>query len=104
VTGATGVQGIIGPTGPGFSGATVLIANFTADFGTVTAQNGNAATFTISGLLTTDQVHIECVSPPPIGYQPPNTYVTAANTLSLYFNTSRACTLGSLNWRLTVTR
>jgi hypothetical protein len=80
------------------------VFNFTANFGTVTAQTGNAATFTVLGLLTTDQVHIECVSAPPSGYQPPNVRVSAADTLSLYFNTPKRCTLGTLNWRLTAIR
>jgi hypothetical protein len=78
--------------------------NFTQDFGVVTPQDGNAVTYTLAGLLVTDQVHIECVSAPPIGFQLPNVRVSAPNTLSLYFNTSRACTLGILDWRLTIIR
>lgn len=102
-TGNTGSTGPAGPTGPG-NGVTIGVINFTANFGTVTAQTGNTVTQSIPGLLVTDQVHVECVSAPPSGYQPPDAWVSAAGVLSLFFNTSRACTLGSLNYRLTVVR
>lgn len=85
-------------------GTTIL--NFTATLGAVTPLTGTAVTQTITGLLTTDQVHVECVSAPPSGYIPPNARVSASDTLSLYFNTAVALgiTLGSLNFRLTVIR
>ncbi len=104
-TGYTGPSGgTTGPTGPG-SGITTLVVNFTATFGNVPAGNGVEVTRTITGLLTTDQVHVECVTPnPPHFYFPPNARASAADTLTLFFNSYKTYSLPSLNWRVTVVR
>lgn len=127
-TGATGPTGITGSTGPsgatGATGATgaigsntalitgsaartnLVTVNFTNTPGAITALTGTAVTQSITGLLTTDQVHIELVSAPPSGYVPPNVRVSSADTLEMFFTTAVAVgiTLGSLNFRLTVIR
>lgn len=87
-------------------GAGTTILNFTATFGAITALTGTAVTQAVTGLLTTDQCHVECVSAPPSGYIPPNARCSTNDTLELYFNTAVAIgiTLGSLDFRLTVIR
>lgn len=86
--------------------ANIVTIDFTATFGVITALTGSAKTQTITGLLTTDQVHIQCVSAVPSGLLAPNARVSAADTLELSFNTAVALgiTLGSLTFRLTVIR
>jgi hypothetical protein len=93
-------------TGTPHIAAGITYVDFTASFGAVTALTGSAKTQAITGLLTTDQVHVECISAPPSGYIPPNARVSAADTLELFFNTSVAVgiTLGSLTFRVTVIR
>lgn len=85
-------------------GTTIL--NFTDTFGAISPLTGTEVTEIVIGLLTTDQVHVECVGAPPSGYIPPNARVSADDTLKLYFNTAVALgiTLGSLDFRLTVIR
>lgn len=85
-------------------GTTVL--NFTASFGAIAALTGTAVTQAVTGLLTTDQCHVECVSSPPSGYIHPNARCSTNGTLELFFTTAVAIgiTLGSLNFRLTVIR
>lgn len=103
VTGPTGVQG---PVSSSIGGATLILMDFTANYGEVLAHYGNEITQLIAGLLTTDQVHIACLSAPPQGFIPPNARVSAAGTLKLFFTTSKEShlELGPLNWRLTILR
>lgn len=84
----------------------IVTVDFTATFGAITALTGSTKTQTVTGLLTSDQVHIQCVSAVPSGLLAPNARVSAANTLELSFNTGVAIgiTLGSLTFRLTVIR
>ncbi len=92
------------------TGGTARTKMATVDFtntpGAITALTGTAVTQTITGLLTTDQIHVELISAPPSGYLPPNARVSAADTLEMYFNTGVALgiTLGALNFRATVIR
>lgn len=84
----------------------MVTVDFTASFGAITSLTGTAKTHTITGLLTTDQVHAECISAAPAGFLAPNARVSASDTLELFFNTPVALgiTLGSLTFRVTVLR
>lgn len=105
---ATTVIGEMGGTIP--SGATsstnIFIINFTQDFGSITALTGSVVTKTITGLLTTDAVFLQCVSSTVAGMSISNARVSSADTLEVLFTTAVALgiALGSLNYRLTVFR
>lgn len=92
------------------SGATsstnIFIINFTQDFGSITALTGSVVTKSITGLLTTDAVHLQCVSGTVAGMSISNVRVSATDTLEVLFTTAVALgiALGSLNYRLTVLR
>jgi hypothetical protein len=118
VTGPTGAigptgpaGGSTGPTGPGaFTGPTgpnaAIKVDFTANFGTVPKTSSIEVTQLVAGLLSTDSVFLQCLSTPPLGMVICNTRVSAANTLSISFATTKASNLvlGTLNWRLTIFR
>lgn len=86
--------------------ANVFNVDFTADLGTVITLNGLKATRTITGLLTTDQVLVQCVGVLPVGVAAGNARVSAADTLELSFVTAVIgnVALGSLTYRVTVFR
>lgn len=92
------------------SGATpsinIFVINFTQDFGSITALTGSVVTKTITGLLTSDAVHLQCVSSTVAGMSISNARVSSADTLEVLFTTAVAVgiALGSLNYRLTVFR
>ena len=92
---------------PGFSRIPNIFAtDFTADLGTVVTLNGLTAAQTITGLLTTDQVLVQCLSALPTGVAIGNARVSAADTLSLRFVTGVVgnVALSSLSYRVTVFR
>ncbi len=105
ITGPTGAGSFTGPTGPSATHS-IIFLDFTASFGVVPKNNGVEVTQLIAGLLTTDQVYLTCISTPPAGFVPPNARVSAADTMKLFFTTTKTSnlTLGSLNWRLTIFR
>lgn len=82
------------------------LVDFTATFGAISALTGTSVTQTITGLATTDHVNVSCVSTPPSGMVIANARVSATDTLEIRFVTSVALgiTLGSLNFRVKVTR
>jgi hypothetical protein len=77
---------------------------FTA--GLITALTGVTSQQTVTGLLTTDTVMIQCTGSMVAGATIANAYVSAADTLQVVFTTAVALgvTLGSLTYRLTVFR
>lgn len=84
----------------------VFTRDFTATFGAITALTGTAVTQTVAGLLTTDQVFVQCLGTMTAGATIANARVSAANTLEITFTTAVALgvSLGSLSWRVTVFR
>ena len=98
----------LGSTPPsGFSRVTnVFTIDFTADLGTVVTLNGLTPTRTITGLRTTDQVMVQCISALPVGIAVGNARVSAVDTLEIRFVTSVVgnVALGSLTYRVTVFR
>lgn len=81
--------------------------DFTATVGAVTALTGTTYTTTITGLKTTDQVLVNCITGTlPAGTNIANSRVSAADTLEIRFTTAVAIgvTLGSLTFRVTVFR
>lgn len=77
---------------------------FTA--GAITALTGISSQQTVTGLLTTDQVHVTCIGAMTAGATIANAYVSGADTLQVVFTTAVALgvTLGSLTYRVTVFR
>lgn len=84
----------------------IFTVDFTADLGTVITLNGLTATQSISGLLTTDQVAVECVGDLPTGIAIGGARVSVNGTLAIRFVTSVVgnVALGSLSYRVTVFR
>lgn len=84
----------------------VFTIDFTADLGAVAALVGTVKTQTIAGLLTTDQVMVQCIGVPTAGAAIANAWVSAADTLSIAFTTAVAIglNLGSQTYRVTVFR
>ncbi len=84
----------------------VFARDFTADLGTVTLATGLAATQTLTGLLTTDQVVVQCIGVLPLGVGIASARVSAANTLEVRLTTSivAGVAIGSLAYRVTVFR
>lgn len=74
--------------------------------GAIAALTGTLASTSVPGLLTTDQVMVQCVSAPPAGMQIANARVVSTDNLEIFFVTSVAIgiTLGSLTFRVTVLR
>lgn len=92
------------------SGFTRITNVFTKDItftaGAITALTGISSQQTVTGLLTTDYVAVECTAAMVAGATIANAYVSAADTLQVVFTTAVAVgvTLGSLTYRLTVFR
>ena len=101
------VSGLQSNPPSGFTRVTnIFTVDFTADLGTVALLTGLTATQTVTGLLTTDQVIVQCISALPAGVGFGGARVSAANTLSLRFTTIAATgtALGSLSYRVTIFR
>lgn len=92
------------------SGAAVVSnifrTNVTATFGAVTALIGITATATVTGLLTTDVVHVSCTGALNTGVNIANARVSATNVLELGLTTAIATgsTLGALSYAIVVYR
>lgn len=84
----------------------IFTVDYTADHGAVAALVGAVKTQTIAGLLTTDQVFVQCIGTPTSGAAIANAWVSSANTLSIAFTTAVALgvSLGSQTYRVTVFR
>lgn len=74
--------------------------------GAIAALIGAAVTTAVTGLLTTDQVLVQCTGTMTAGAAIANARVSAADTLEITFTTAVALgvTLGSLTFRVTVIR
>ena len=105
---SSNVPGAIGSVP--ISGATAIVNIFQKDVsitpGAITALTGATVTATVTGLLTTDQVVVQCVSALTAGAIIANSRVSATNTLELTINTAVAVgvTMGALTFRVTVFR
>ena len=84
----------------------VHTVDFNATFGAIAALVTTVKTQAITGLLTTDQVHVNCIDSPPSGLVIASARVSAADTLEVALSTSVAIgiTLGAVNYRVTVVR
>ena len=82
----------------------IWTADFTADFGTITALTGIKATLAVIGLKTTDAVYVNCVGIIPSGAVIANCRVSAVDTLEIHFTTAVATgvVLGSLAYRVMI--
>ena len=80
--------------------------NLTLAVGTVTALTGTAFTTAVTGLLTTDQVNVQCSGSMTAGTAIGNSRCSATGVLEITFVTAVALgvTLGSLPYRITVFR
>lgn len=111
-------MGVKGTTGVGasISGASVLSGGgavtkiFTKDItftaGAIAALVATVNTQTVTGLLTTDQVLVQCLGTMTSGGIIANARVSATDTLEITFTTAVAVgiSLGSLSYRVTVFR
>lgn len=102
---------VLGEMGGTIPAGGTLIKNifnmeFTADLGAVAALVGAVKTQTLTGLLTTDQVVVQCIGTPTAGATIANAWVSSADTLSVAFTTAVALgvSLGSQTYRVTVFR
>jgi len=92
------------------SGFTAIANVFTKDVtytpGAIAALVGAVTTTTVTGLLTTDAVSVQCTGTMTAGAAIANARVSASNTLEITFTTAVALgvTLGSLTFRVTVCR
>ncbi|MFA5898357.1 MAG: hypothetical protein WC829_04510 [Hyphomicrobium sp.] len=92
------------------SGFTRITNVFTKDItftaGAITALTGVSSQQTVTGLLTTDHVVVECTAAMVAGATIANAYVSATDTLQVVFTTAVALgvTLGALTYRVTVFR
>lgn len=92
------------------SGFTAVSNVFSKDVtytpGVIAALIGAVTTTTVTGLLTTDNVAVQCIGTMTAGAAIANARVVSANTLEITFTTAVALgvTLGSLTFRLTVFR
>jgi hypothetical protein len=92
------------------SGFTAVSSIFQKDVtytpGAIAALLGAVTTTTVTGLLTTDQVFVQCTGTMTAGAAIANARVSASNTLEITFTTAVALgvTLGSLTFRVTVFR
>lgn len=84
----------------------VFTTNFTADLGAVAALVGTVKTQTLTGLLVTDQVLVQCIGTPTAGTTIADAWVSSSDTLSIAFTTAVALgiNLGSQTYRVTVFR
>lgn len=91
----------------GFSRVTnVFTKDFTAAFGAIAALTGAVVTQSVTGLLTTDQVLVQCIGTMTAGCAIAGARVSTADTLEITFTTAvvAGVSLGSLSWRVTVFR
>lgn len=74
--------------------------------GVIAALVGAVTTTSVTGLLTTDQVVVQCIGTMTAGAAIANARVSSADTLEITFTTAVALgvTLGALTFRLTVFR
>lgn len=92
------------------AGFTAVTRIFTVDVtyaaGAIAALTGAITTTTVAGLLTTDQVLVQCRGTMTAGAAIANARVSLADTLEVTFTTAVALgvTLGSLTYRVTVFR
>lgn len=92
------------------SGFSAVSSIFTKDVtyvpGVIAALLGAVTTTTVAGLVTTDQVLVQCTGAMTAGAAIANARVSATNTLEITFTTAVALgvTLGSLTFRVTVFR
>lgn len=103
----TSIPAVVSVPPAGFTKiSNVFTVDFTASLGTVITLDGLTATQAISGLLTTDQVHVSAIGALPVGIAIGNAYVSVNGTLSIRFVTSVIgnVALGSLSYRVTVFR
>lgn len=86
--------------------STIFNKDITFTAGAITALVGITSQQTVTGLLTTDQVVLNCTSAMTAGATIANAYVSSPDTLQVVFTTAVALgvTLGSLTYRLTVIR
>lgn len=105
---SSNVPGAVGSVPP--TGFTALSNMFVKDVtytpGVIAALVGAVTTTTVTGLLTTDVVHVYCTGTMTAGGAIANARVSAADTLEITFTTAVALgvTLGSLTFRVTVFR
>lgn len=91
----------------GFSPVTnIFTRDITFTAGAITALTGTVSSQTVTGLLTTDNVVVNCIGLMTAGAAIANARVSAANTLDITFVTAVALgvTLPSLTYRVTVFR
>lgn len=105
---SSNVPGAIGSVP--ISGTTGIVNIFQKDVsitpGVITALTGSAVTATVTGLLTTDQVLVQCISALTVGAIIANARVSSADTIEITINTAVAIgiTMGALTFRVTVFR
>lgn len=108
LTATSSVGNPVSGTPPSGFTATSLIfrKDITFSAGLITALTGISSQQTVTGLLTTDTVMIQCTAAMTAGATVANAYVSAPDTLQVVFTTAVALgvTLGSLTYRLTVIR
>ncbi len=97
-------------SGAPISGFTAITNIFTKDItfaaGAITALTGTVSTQTVTGLLTTDNVVVNCLGVMTAGAVIGNARVSSADNLAITFATAVALgvTLPSLTYRVTVFR
>ena len=95
---------------PAIPSATAVTQIFSRDItftaGAIAALVSTVVTQTVTGLLTTDQVLVQCRGTMTSGAVIANARVSATNTLEITFSTAVALgvSLGSLTYRITVFR
>lgn len=105
---SSNVPGAIGSVP--ISGTTGIVNIFQKDVtftpGVIASLLGAVTTTTVTGLVTTDQVLVQCTGTMTAGAAIANARVSASNTLEITFTTAVALgvTLGSLTFRVTVFR
>ena len=82
----------------------IWAADFTTDFGTITALTGIKVTQAVIGLKTADAVSVSCVGVIPSGAVIANCRVSAVDTLEIHFTTAvvAGVAIGSLAYRVMV--
>lgn len=105
---SSNVPGAIGSAPPAtFTGvANIFTKDVSITAGAIDALLGTAITATVTGLLTTDQVVVNCIGSITAGAIIANARVSATNTLEITINTAVALgiTMGALTFRVTVFR
>ena len=93
------------PSG-GSSVSGIFTVDFTATFGAIAALVGTVQTATITGLLTTDAVSVNCLGTMTAGANISNARVSTSDVLEITFTTAVALgvSLGALTYRAVVFR